>query len=88
MCAESLLPLLQREGLLSPAIETRTIHTFGLLEGEIDNRITGIIPAASPFRLGFLASPLGVSVSLTRSENTGKTPGREGSPDEIRCVTR
>ena len=70
MCTESLLPILRREGLLSPAIETWTIHTFGLLEGEIDNRITGIIPAASPFRLGLLASPLGVSVSLTRSEPT------------------
>ena len=68
MCTESLLPLLRREGLLSSAIETRTIHTFGLLEGEIDNRIKGIIPAASPFRLGLLASPLGVSVSLTRSD--------------------
>ena len=69
MCMESLLPLLQQERLLSPAIETRTIHTFGLLEGEIDHRLAGIIPAASPFRLGLLASPLGVSVSLTRSES-------------------
>ena len=68
MCTESLLPLLRRDGFLSLAIETRTIHTFGLLEGEIDNRIKGIIPAASPFRLGLLASPLGVSVSITRSE--------------------
>ena len=72
MCAESLIPILRREGLLSSAIETRTIHTFGLLEGEIDNRITGIIPAASPFHLGLLASPLGVSVSLTRSEKIEK----------------
>lgn len=69
MCAESLLPILRQEGLLSPAIEIRTIHTFGLLEGEIDSRLRGIIPAASPFRLGLLASPLGVSVSLTRSKN-------------------
>ena len=68
MCAESLLQILRQEGLLSPAIETRTIHTFGLLEGEIDSRLREIIPAASPFRLGLLASPLGVTVSLTRSE--------------------
>ena len=68
-CTESLLPVLRQEGLLSSAIETRTIHTFGLLEGEIDNRIAGIISAASPFRLGLLASPFGVSVSLTRSKN-------------------
>ena len=70
MCTESLLPLLRRQGLLSSAIETRTIHTFGLLEGEIDSRLREIIPAASPFRLSLLASPLGVSVSLTQSGTT------------------
>ena len=69
MCVESLLPLLRREGLLSSAIETRTIGTFGLLEGEIDSRLRAIIPASSPFRLGLLASPLGVTVSLTCSEH-------------------
>ena len=52
MCAESLLPMLRQEGLLSPAIETRTIHTFGLLEGEIDNRLKGIIPRRKPFSSG------------------------------------
>ena len=69
MCTESLLPILLREGFLSSAIETRTIHTFGLLEGEIDSRLREIIPAASPFHPGLLASPLGVSVSFTRSEH-------------------
>ena len=77
MCAESLLPLLRRQGLLSSAIETRTIHTFGLLEGEIDTRLREIIPAASLFRLGLLASPLGVTVSLTQSKNIQrKQPGK------------
>lgn len=79
MCAESLLPMLRQEGLLSSAIETRTIHTFGLLEGEIDNRIAGIISAASPFRLGLLASPLGVTVSLTRSKNIESREARKRS---------
>ena len=79
MCAESLLPLLRRQGLLSSAIETRTIHTFGLLEGEIDNRIAGIISATSPFRLGLLASPLGVTVSLTRSKNIESREARKRS---------
>ena len=82
MCAESLLPLLRREGLLSSAIETRTIHTFGLLEGEIDSRLRGIIPAESAFRLGLLASPLGVSVSLTRSEATERRPVRKTNARE------
>lgn len=79
MCAESLLPLLRRQGLLSSAIETQTIHTFGLLEGEIDNRIAGIISATSPFRLGLLASPLGVTVSLTRSKNIESREARKRS---------
>ncbi len=77
MCAESLLPLLRREGLLASAIEARTIHTFGLLEGEIDSRLREIMPAASPFRLGLLASPLGVSVSLTQSGTTERRPARK-----------
>ena len=77
MCAELLLPILRKEGLLSSAIETRTIHTFGLLEGEIDSRLRGNIPAVSPFRLGLLASPLGVSVSLTKSETTERKPARK-----------
>ena len=80
MCTESLLPILRQEGLLSSAIETRTIHTYGLLEGEIDNRLRGIITAASPFRLGLLASPLGVAVSLTRSENMERRRAGQGSP--------
>lgn len=69
MCAELLLPMLRKEGLLSSAIEFRTIHTFGLLEGEVDRRLKGIIPAAGPFRLGLLASSFGVTVSLTQSAN-------------------
>ena len=88
MCTESLLPLLRREGLLSSAIETRTIHTFGLLEGEIDNRIKGIIPAASPFRLGLLASPLGVYGLTHAIGGREKTTSREEIIEELRRLTR
>lgn len=77
---ESLLPVLRRDGLLSSAIETRTIHAFGLLEGEINDRISGLCPAAGPFRLGLLASPLGVSVSLTRSKISENLQARKGGP--------
>jgi len=69
MWTDSLLPILQREGFLSSAIETRTIHVFGLLEGEIDTRLREIVPAGMPFHLGLLASPLGVSVSLTQGRS-------------------
>ncbi len=80
MWGESLLPVLRRDGLLSSAIETRTIHAFGLLEGEINDRISGILPATGPFRLGLLASPLGVSVSLTRSKTIENRKAQKGVP--------
>lgn len=63
--SESVLPILRRERWLGVPAEIRTLHTFGLAEGEIDRRIGGIISPDDPIRLGLLASALGVSVSLT-----------------------
>lgn len=83
MWTESILPILRRKRLLSSAIETRTIHVFGLLEGEVEHRIAGIIPAASHVRPGFLASPLGVSVSLTRSKHVES--GSAGERDAMKA---
>ncbi len=67
MFMESVLPLLIKEKLVEEAIESRFIHTFGLIEGAIDEKVKGIVTEASDIRLGMLASPLGVSVSLTRN---------------------
>ena len=78
---ESLLPMLSRAGLVSSAIETRMLQTFGLPEGEIDNRIKGIIPAGSSVRLGLLASPLGVSLSLTRVRADNRERKQAGRRD-------
>ncbi len=75
MLTESVLPMLRRAGADGPALETRVIHTWGLAEGEVDRRIQGIVPARGPFRLGLLASPLGVSVSLTRVRPPKSQPG-------------
>lgn len=77
---ESLLQVLRRDGLLSSAIETRTIHAFGLLEEEINDRISGILPATGHFRLSLLASPLGVSVSLTRSKTINNRQAWKNAP--------
>ena len=85
MWTESLLPMLREEGLLSSAIQIRRIHTFGLIEGEIDNRIRGIIPATGPFHLGLLASPLGVSVSLTHGRSK-RIKSRKGGNEHQRKV--
>jgi len=79
MFHESVLPLLVKEASVGGCLESRTLHTFGLTEGVIDERIHGIVPDASGIRLGILASPLGISISLNREHrdnhinvNTGK----------------
>lgn len=67
MFFDSITPILTKEGLTGPPFEKQTIQTFGLIEGIIDDRLRGILPShGDPIHLGLLASPLGVSVSLTQ----------------------
>jgi len=65
MFSESVLPILVQERSVGEGIKSRSLQTFGLIEGVIDERIQGIVPESSGVRLGILASPLGVSISLT-----------------------
>ncbi|MBI5777765.1 MAG: competence/damage-inducible protein A [Nitrospirae bacterium] len=46
-------------------IERRVLHTFGILEAELDARLGPLVTPCRGVRLGLLASPLGVTVSLT-----------------------
>jgi len=46
-------------------IERRVLHTFGMLEADLDARLGRLIPSRRGVRIGLLASPLGVTVSLT-----------------------
>jgi nicotinamide-nucleotide amidase len=46
-------------------IERRVLHTFGLLESDIDQRLSDLVKAHRSIQLGLLASPLGVTISLT-----------------------
>jgi nicotinamide-nucleotide amidase len=46
-------------------IERRMLHTFGVLEADLDARVGPLVPLRRGVRLGLLASPLGVTVSLT-----------------------
>src|SRR5207249_2845533 len=46
-------------------IERRMLQTFGLAESDLDLRLKGLVRAGSGVRLGLLASPLGVIISLT-----------------------
>lgn len=46
-------------------IERRALHTFGMLEAELDARLGPLVAPCRGVRFGLLASPLGVTVSLT-----------------------
>lgn len=45
-------------------IERRLLHTFGLPEADLEARVAPLVAACRGVRLGLLASPLGVTVSL------------------------
>ena len=70
MVAASVIPILRTgaatKGRAGPErIEQRLVQTFGLPESEVDRKLKGLIPTSLGVRLGLLASPLGVTVSLT-----------------------
>lgn len=46
-------------------LDRRVVHTFGLIESEVDRRLNGVVRRSNLVQLGLLASPLGVLVSLT-----------------------
>jgi len=46
-------------------IERRALHTFGILEADLDARLHSAVPIRHGIRLGLLASPLGVTITLT-----------------------
>ena len=46
-------------------IERRLLHTFGIVEADLDARVGPLAQSRRGVRLGLLASPLGVTVSLT-----------------------
>jgi len=46
-------------------IERRLLHTFGVPEADLDARVGPLVPSRRGVRFGLLASPLGVTVSLT-----------------------
>lgn len=68
MFATALVPKLARLAVNGKPglIERRVLHTYGILEAEVDQRLKGLVSPGG-VRLGLLASPLGVAVSLTAS---------------------
>lgn len=65
MADQEVVPRLLAESEGHEGIERRMFHTFGLAEAEVDRKLQGLARTGGPIRLGLLASPLGVTVSLT-----------------------
>ncbi|MBI4400961.1 MAG: competence/damage-inducible protein A [Nitrospirae bacterium] len=70
-------PELAAESAAHERIERRVLHTFGLPESDLDGKLQGVVRAGRGVRLGLLASPLGVTVTLTAC---GAHPGTPKAP--------
>ena len=90
MFCEGVLPILSKEGYVNSPIRTRAIHTFGLIEGVVDEYIADFVPTSGSIRVGLLASPLGVSVSLTEFPlyKRQKRIGRVEKSDQMKSNER
>ncbi|MDH4237830.1 MAG: competence/damage-inducible protein A [Nitrospira sp.] len=72
MMRQSVIPFvtaqLKRTAKILPSpIVRRVFHTWGLPEADVDAKLQGLMATHIPVDLGLLASPTGVSVSLTSS---------------------
>jgi nicotinamide-nucleotide amidase len=68
----------------SERIERRVLHTYGILEAELDQKLKELIPPDGSVRLGLLASPLGVAVSLTASGPSVTARGMDQLVQQVR----
>src|SRR5262245_35094026 len=78
MMLQEVVPLLRTADLSSgrsfrAPIIRQLFHTFGLAEADVDAKLKGLIPRGAPIDLGFLASPMGVLISLTTKGNQSAT---------------
>jgi nicotinamide-nucleotide amidase len=94
MVQETVIPLLRQrleeDGRAAPSPRFRYVfQTFGLAEADVDARLAGLIPAGVPVELGLLASPTGISVSLTtRSGRPDRRDAVEPLIDQVRARLR
>ncbi len=65
-------------------IERRVLQTFGILEADLDARLASLISSRRGIRLGLLASPLGVAVSLTAGGGPAATAALEWAARSVR----
>lgn len=72
--------------LARPArIERRLLHTFGLLESEVDQRLQPFVRSLKSVRCGLLASPRGVTVSFLKVQGgaTARSAKKDGTLDRL-----
>jgi nicotinamide-nucleotide amidase len=81
MFSGSVAPKLSSGSAEQSRLDRRVLHTFGLPEADVERRLTGVVRAGSGVRLGLLASPLGVTVSLTAWDGRPNTSRRSSASD-------
>lgn len=65
MFSLAVAPRLTAQSVAHERIERRVLHTFGLPESDLDEKLQGVARTGRGVRIGLLASPLGVTVTLT-----------------------
>ena len=79
MFDHAVLPSLSANLKKSHDWNQKVFHTFGLTESEIDERIHPIMSVNPSVKLGLLASPRGVTVTLTQWKPFSLAPSRRGN---------
>lgn len=89
MMREGVLPRLQvwmnaQKSMIATPMVRRVLHTSGVPESVVDQKLAGLIPAGSSIQLGIYASPMEVMVSLTGSVDAKESGIIEHLLDEAR----
>lgn len=90
MCEETIAPLLAATVKTPRRLVRRIFQVFGLTESEVDERIRSLRSTAQKVEVGIFASPLGVTVSLSRwvrnknlSQGNKKNSGNINHPPDL-----
>ncbi len=74
MFFSELLPILKEHKSCDSSFFRRMVHIYGLTESEVEEKISFLYRKFPEIQVGLLASPLGVSVSLSRWRSSGRNP--------------
>ena len=76
MFFSELLPILKKHTSCDSSLIRKMVHVYGLPESEVEEKITFLYRKYPKTQVGLLASPLGVSVSLSRWSNSKRNATR------------